>query len=193
MDPTPETLNQSNSNHRDELLLALTLSLILIFGAAVRLVGVNWDDDQHLHPDERFLTMVETALTLPGQKTIGAAPPALCAKWGGYFDSPCSPLSPYNHNFGFFVYGTFPIFLTRVVGDVLAMTGYGEIHLVGRVLSALFDLSTVLLIFFIGRRMYDARVGISLMGAVCAHLCLRARRLGSRSQDESTSRRSRRC
>ncbi len=160
----PETLSQSASNGRRDLLVALALTAILIFGAAVRLVGVNWDADQHLHPDERFLTMVETALSLPGSKTIGPAAPPTCAKWGGYFDTACSPLSPYNHNFGFFVYGTFPIFLTRLVGDWLSLTGYGEIHLVGRVLSALFDLSTVALIFFLGRRMYDTRVG--LLGAL---------------------------
>ncbi len=160
MDSVPETLTQSESNTKRDLLIALALTLILIFGAAVRLVGVNWDADQHLHPDERFLTMVETALSLPGTKVIGATPPASCGKWGGYFDTACSPLSPYNHNFGFFVYGTFPIFLTRIVGEVLSMTGYGEINLVGRVLSALFDLTTVALIFFVGRRMYGTRVGL---------------------------------
>lgn len=38
------------------------LLLILAAAMSLRLVGVNWDADQHLHPDERFLTMVETAL-----------------------------------------------------------------------------------------------------------------------------------
>ncbi len=167
-------------------LVPILLTLILIFGAIVRLTGVDWDQDQHLHPDERFLTMVESALSLPGQNAIGA-PPQGCAQWGSYFDSACSPLNPYNHGFGLFVYGTFPIFITRVVGELLAetgallrgafpdfnptqidqllqMTGYGGIFLVGRVLSALFDLSTVLLIFFIGRRMYGTRV--ALLGAL---------------------------
>ncbi|MBI3913939.1 MAG: glycosyltransferase family 39 protein, partial [Chloroflexi bacterium] len=160
MDSSPEIFAQNESNNKRDLFVTLALTVILVFGAGVRLIGVNWDEDQHLHPDERFLTMVETSLTLPGAKNSGSTAPAVCAKWGGYFDTACSPLSPYNHNFGFFVYGTFPIFLTRIVGDVLTMTGYGEINLVGRVLSALFDLSTVLIIFFIGRRMYDVRVAI---------------------------------
>ena len=144
-------------------LVPVLLTLILIFGAFVRLTGVDWDQDQHLHPDERFLTMVESALSLPGQTALGAPPPG-CAQWGGYFDTACSPLNPYNHNFGLFVYGTFPIFLTRVVGGLIDQTGYGQIFLVGRVLSALFDLSTVLLIFFIGRRLYGTRA--ALLGAL---------------------------
>ena len=139
---------------------ALILVLILILGATLRLTGVDWDQGQHLHPDERFLTMVETALSLPGARNVAGPPPQGCTKWGGYFDTRCSPLSPYNHNFGFFVYGTFPIFLTRLVGEWLEQTGYEQIALVGRVLSALFDLTTVLLIFFIGRRMYGTRVGL---------------------------------
>lgn len=102
--------------------------------------------------------MVESSLSLPGEAK-GAAPQG-CAKWGGYFSTPCSPLNPYNHNFGLFVYGTFPIFLTNYVADVLSKGDYGNVHLVGRVLSALFDLATVLLIFFIGRRLYGSRVAI---------------------------------
>ena len=34
------------------------LALILLIGATLRLVALNWDSGQHLHPDERFLTMV---------------------------------------------------------------------------------------------------------------------------------------
>jgi YYY domain-containing protein len=108
--------------------------------------------------------MVESAISIPGLGKPSGPLPAGCAKWGGYFNSECSPLNPYNHNFGLFVYGTFPIFLTRLIGEVLGMTGYGEIHLLGRTLSALFDLATVLLIFFIGRRIYGVRV--ALLGAL---------------------------
>jgi YYY domain-containing protein len=154
----------TESKNRWGWVVPILLALILLFGATVRLTGMNWDEDQHLHPDERFLTMVESSLALPGTKNVGGRLPTGCARWGGYFDTRCSPLSPYNHDFGFFVYGTFPIFLTRFVGEMMSMTGYSEIHLVGRALSALFDLSTVLLIFFIGRRMYGARAG--LLGAL---------------------------
>ncbi len=126
------------------------LLLILVVGAFFRFHGLNWDADQHLHPDERFLTMVETAIRLPGSI-------------GEYFDSAKSPLSPYNNGFGFFVYGTLPIFLVKIVGQLSHQAGYGQIHLVGRALSGLFDLATVWLIFAIGRRLYNDRVG--LLGA----------------------------
>ena len=42
----------------------------------------------------------------------------------------------------------------------MGKTGYDEIHLVGRVLSALFDLASVLLLFFLARRLFDWRVGL---------------------------------
>ncbi len=125
----------------------LALGLILLLGAVFRFTGVNWDENQHLHPDERFLTMVETAIQIP--KSVG-----------GYLDTAKSPLNPYNNNFGTFVYGTFPLFLVRFIGEFLSKAGYDQIYLVGRYMSGLFDLLTVLIIFFIGRRLYDTRVGL---------------------------------
>src|SRR6266540_2435914 len=38
---------------------------ILLVAAILRFVGLDWDADQHLHPDERFITMVETKIRLP--------------------------------------------------------------------------------------------------------------------------------
>jgi hypothetical protein len=35
-------------------LTALAFLAIFALGAFFRLVGLNWDQDQHLHPDERF-------------------------------------------------------------------------------------------------------------------------------------------
>jgi YYY domain-containing protein len=144
------------------------LVVILVAGAYLRLSHVNWDQGTHIHPDERFLTMVEDALQLP-------------QSLGQFFDSTTSPMNPYNSNFGFFVYGTLPIFIVRVVAEVankfnqvariwtsapdipMALIGYGGIHFVGRALSGLFDLAGVALIFVIGRRLYSRKVG--LLGA----------------------------
>ncbi|MBI5956107.1 MAG: glycosyltransferase family 39 protein, partial [Chloroflexi bacterium] len=123
------------------------LIVVLLIGAVLRLTGLNWDENQHLHPDERFLTMVETALAWP-------------TSIGEYFDSARSPLNPYNRGSDTFVYGTLPLFLTKAAGDLVKMPGYDGIHLVGRALSALFDLGSVILIFLIGRRLYSNRVGL---------------------------------
>src|SRR5690242_7603252 len=76
----------------------LVLIAILLLAIGLRTRGLNWDESQHLHPDERFLTMVESAIKLP-------------TSWGEYFDTAKSPLNPYNNNFGSFVYGTAPLFL----------------------------------------------------------------------------------
>lgn len=127
--------------------VTIALILILMLGAVFRLTGVDWDEGQHLHPDERFLTMVLTAIRLPDSI-------------GDYFDTDKSPLNPYNNNFGSFVYGTAPLFIVRIAGELLKQTDYGDIHLLGRELSALFDLLTCLMVFFIARRMFNERVGL---------------------------------
>jgi hypothetical protein len=54
----PKARNQKMP--RQLLPIALLLG-ILLYGGALRLVGHNWDDFAHIHPDERFLT----ALLLP--------------------------------------------------------------------------------------------------------------------------------
>ena len=127
--------------------LLVPLILILLLGAAFRFTGINWDQGHHQHPDERFITMVETAIALP--KSLGE-----------YFNSAKSPLNPYNRGNSMFVYGTFPLFLVRYLGEGLKMADYGKINLLGRAVSALFDLGTVAVVFLIGRRLYDAWVGL---------------------------------
>ncbi|RME45447.1 MAG: phospholipid carrier-dependent glycosyltransferase, partial [Chloroflexi bacterium] len=129
------------------VLVFVPLFLILVVGAYFRFTGLNWDEDQHLHPDERFLTMVLSSLERP-------------ASVGEFFNTSASGWNPYNKGWDFFVYGTLPIFIIRFVGEELGKTGYGEIYLVGRALSGLFDLLTVLLLFFIARRLYDDRVAL---------------------------------
>ncbi|MFH1085280.1 MAG: DUF2298 domain-containing protein, partial [Chloroflexota bacterium] len=127
------------------------LVAVLLLGALLRFTGLDWDEHQHLHPDERFLTMVENSLQWP--KSLRE-----------YLDTANNPLSPYNRGHGTYVYGLFPIVLTKFVGGVVGKTGYDGIYLVGRALSAIMDLACVWLVFLIGRRLYGARVG--LMGAL---------------------------
>ena len=65
---------------------ALCSVTLLAMAAILRLHGLDWDQGQHLHPDERFLTMVETAIV----------PPHSIAE---YFDTARSPLNPANHDY----------------------------------------------------------------------------------------------
>ncbi len=123
------------------------MALILLLGALLRLHNVDWDEGQHLHPDERFLTMVENSLEWP-------------ASVAQYFDSAQNPLNPYNHDFSTYVYGLFPIVIAKFLGQISGYSGYDGVYLAGRVMSALMDLGAVWLIYHIGRRLYDARVGL---------------------------------
>ena len=45
-----------------QLIMHLLLIVVLLAGAYLRLIGVNWDANHHLHPDERFLSMVQAAI-----------------------------------------------------------------------------------------------------------------------------------
>jgi YYY domain-containing protein len=128
-------------------IIPLALIAILLIGGAFRLYNVNWDKGTyHIHPDERNTAMVITAIQWPHSLLE-------------YFDTSHSPLNARNVDMVYF-YGTLPLFLTKYVGTLLGRTGYDEIHLVGRVLSALFDLGTILLLFFLARRLFDWRVGL---------------------------------
>lgn len=128
-------------------LVLIGLVVALAGGAALRLTGVNWDENQHLHPDERFLSQVQTAI-------------APVENPGDYFNTATSSLNPANRGHTFFVYGTLPIFIIRYVGEALGKTDYHAITLVGRYVSAIFDIVTILIVFFIGQRLSNRWTGL---------------------------------
>lgn len=132
---------------------------ILVVAAVLRFSGINWDENTHLHPDERFLTMVETGLRLP-------------SSLGEYFDPARSPLNPHNAGFTFFVYGTFPIFLVRLLAEWTSQIGYDQVHILGRGVAALFDLIALAFLYALGSRLYGRVVGLlaALLGAFTALL-----------------------
>lgn len=119
----------------------LLLLLILIIAVFFRFIGLNWDSGFHLHPDERFLTMVGIDEKLPGSLTE-------------YLDPNRSLLNPSNitdangnKKYTFFVYGVFPITLNKVFAILTKNDTYEGFTLTGRVLSAFMDLLVVLLIY----------------------------------------------
>jgi 4-amino-4-deoxy-L-arabinose transferase-like glycosyltransferase len=138
-----ETLVKEKNPWTYDLLLIAVLLVAVYF----RVLGLNWDQNQHLHPDERFLTMVESALR-PAES------------FSQYFDTPISPLNPHNVGYGFFVYGTLPIIVTRYIAEWLGQTGYDQVHMVGRQLSAIADLGVILLLYLIAARLYGRKVGL---------------------------------
>ena len=146
---------------RGENLIVLLLVLVLLLGAFFRFTGLDWDGTNHLHPDERFLTIVAAKLETTSNPLT-------------YLKTSESPLNPYNRDEGFYVYGNFPMTVTRYVAEWLTSlceritcqhiyVAYDGIHLVGRALSALVDLVSILFTFLIGRRLYGSWAG--LLGA----------------------------
>ena len=118
----------------------LLILLIFIIAFLLRIYGLNWDDNNHLHPDERFLTMVISDIKLP-------------SSFLEYFNTNTSPLNPYNYpQYQFFVYGTFPLFLTKILAVLLHLDDYDHITLLGRVLSAIFDSGNIILLYFIAKK-----------------------------------------
>ncbi|MGW8250416.1 MAG: ArnT family glycosyltransferase, partial [Anaerolineales bacterium] len=147
--------------------LDLLLVVVLLAGAYFRLVGLDWGEYQYLHPDERFLVWVGSDISpvkcLNPDYSIYDCPPEQRA-WMGfseYFDTVNSTLNPNNRGHGFYVYGTLPMFFTRYVVEwVYGRSGFNEMTDVGRALSAMADLLTVLLTYLIASRLYDRRVGL---------------------------------
>lgn len=116
--------------------------IIFLFAFLLRVYGINWDQGNHLHPDERFLTMVTADIQLP-------------TGLSQYFDTNTSPLNPENYSqYHFFIYGTFPIFLVKIIAVIFNLDNYDQIVLLGRALSALFDSFNIILLYYLSRRLY---------------------------------------
>ncbi len=166
----------------------LLFIVVLLGAAALRLMGLDWDQSQHLHPDERFMTMVSTAL-------------APVDSMGEFFDTAQSSLNPHNRGYTFYVYGTLPVFIVRYAAEWMSQVavwaagwvaengtggftgqlmsamsatttwaGYDEITKVGRVFAALSDLGSIFFLYLIAARLYNRKV--ALLSATFAALAV---------------------
>ncbi len=147
-----------SSSTKKTWILDLVFILVLLVGAVFRFTGISWDETYHLHPDERFLTMVESSI-------------APVETLDEYFDTANSSLNPNNRGYTFYVYGTLPIFIVRYVGEWVGQTGYDQINVVGRVLSGVFDLGTLVFVYLIGKRLYRSR-HLGLLAALFSALAV---------------------
>lgn len=121
------------------------LYAIFVLAGLLRLYNLNWDQGGHLHPDERAIVMNVVKLEFPQT-----------------FNSFLSPESPWNPHF--FAYGSLPFYLLKIFGSALGFfdplfAQYDLINIVGRFISSVFDLLTVLLVFYLGKRLHGLRVG----------------------------------
>ncbi|OGK15195.1 hypothetical protein A2690_00250 [Candidatus Roizmanbacteria bacterium RIFCSPHIGHO2_01_FULL_39_12b] len=113
---------------------SLVLLTIVVLALFLRVYGINWDQNQHLHPDERFLTMTTEKLEVDESFTK-------------YLDPRTSTMNPYNKDVSFYVYGLLPITIVKLAAIYTNNHSYGGIALIGRFISALFDIGTVLFIY----------------------------------------------
>src|SRR5690242_17371848 len=126
----------------------IALIVVLVIAAWFRFNGLNWDEGHHLHPDERFLSTVTNDLKWP-------------TDFSSYFDPATSSLSPYtNPNMGLFVYGMLPIYVVKWTAIHLNQDNYDKITQIGRVISGLFDLGAIFLLFLIGKKLYGRKIGL---------------------------------
>ncbi len=114
----------------------LLLIAIFILGLLLRIYQINWDSNFHLQPDERFLTMVGTAIKIPNSLR-------------NYLSPQTSTLNPNNNNFGFYVYGIFPLTVTKLLAVNLHLNTYDGFNVLGRFLSALSDSLVIIFIYLI--------------------------------------------
>ncbi len=152
----------------------LLLILVLALGAYFRYTGVKWGDFLNQHPDENFLTSVISGIQAIGTPADQLGPPPTsetmswrtaypkaypdCKAWGGYFSTACSPMNPPNRGYAFYVYGDLPLFIVRYAADLFHQLG--NVTLFGRQVSAAVDLGTIVLLYFIVKRLYKRWVAL---------------------------------
>ncbi len=143
----------------------LLLIAVLAIAAFLRVTGVDWGEGQHQHPDELFLSGVAENLRahvcIDETVTIDACPPDR-QRWMNppeFFSTATSTLNPNNRGAGFYVYGTLPLFLVRYTYEILGADA-GPLKYLGRQFSALADLFTILILYFIVARLYGRRIAL---------------------------------
>jgi hypothetical protein len=132
------------------------LALIVVVALALRIVGHNWDENQHLNVDDYYVTKVAmTRVNLPPDAPLGRL-----------LDPATSPLNP-RAGGEFYVYGALPLYAARAAGALAtAATGnayyssLNGVEQIGRGLAALFDTLTLLLIYLTARRLWGAGAGL---------------------------------
>ncbi len=134
---------------KNSIRVVLLLS-VTAFAFFLRTYNLNWDAGTHIHPDERFLTMVTNDLRLPNS-------------FADYLNPQVSPMNPHNINYGFFVYGTFPIYLVKILALWLRMDNYGDITILGRFVSAIFDTGIVILLYLLSKKLSKAGILTALL------------------------------
>lgn len=161
--------------------IALSL-LAVLFGAimgglALRLYGLNWDQGQGVHPDERYISSVASSIRFPDdlRDMFNSRRSTLNPYFGGSRDKHGDDRDTLRQSAEprSFAYGHLPLYLMVAAsgGD----TDEGRLTIVGRVISALCDTITIVLTFALGRLLWSSAVGLlaaSFVALTVIHLQL---------------------
>ncbi len=143
----------------------ILLLLIVIVAFALRLNGLNWDSGYGFHPDERSFymragCMYDLLTERPGYEECLKDHPQIQPGLPGIrtlLDFDRSPLNP-----NWFPLGSVLIYalvLCRSVIELFTDVGALDMRYVGRSLSALADVGTVIMVYVLGRRIYGRLYG----------------------------------
>ena len=151
----------------------ILLLLIVIVAVALRINGINWDSGYGFHPDERSLymragCMYDLLTESPRYQQCLSEHPQIQPGLPGIrtlLDFDRSPLNPHWFPLGSVL--IYALVLCRSVIELFTDVGALDMRYVGRVLSAMADVGTVIMVYVLGRRIYGRLYGpwVGLLGA----------------------------
>ena len=144
------------------------MALIVLLALGLRLHGLNWDSGYGFHPDERDIymrsgCMYEALAANPGYAKCGYlnSQPQTVPGIPGisvFLDPERSPLNPH-----WFPLGSILLYLMvfiRSIVELFTDVSALEMRYAGRVIAALADVGSVVMVFVLGRRLYGGAVGL---------------------------------
>ena len=146
---TKQPSNSFISSARRIVTWRVLLIAVLALAVGLRFYGLAWDDGFSYtpHPDERAIL----------DRVVGISPPGL-GEIGLLFDAEQSTWNP-----RWFNYGSFPLYVLKVVqivGSPLLGDDANDIRVVGRAVSGLADIATILAVYGIASLAFDRRTGL---------------------------------
>ncbi len=163
-----------------KIIRRFSLALLLILGFTLRIWNVNWDEGTHQHPDERYWSMVTEDITWPGvgnyfdssdsslnpynhrDTWVYGTLPLFITKAASHYLEKDTPIS----NTIVDGAGTLGIDLEEQIttrdGDFIKTKAFDSgyrANLIGRLLSAVVDTGTILLVYLLGRELFNRKSG----------------------------------